>query len=127
MTAAVAPVWGLIRAPAEAPAEMAYTKVAVDDVEPVSDAMHFLREPLDCEQLGLTVVECPPGWTGMAHDHADGGHEEVYLLVDGAATVTVDGEDVPLQAGDALRIDPGSTRQIANGEGTSTFVLAGAP
>jgi len=51
----------------------------------------------------------------------------VYVLVEGAAVVTVDDEKVPMEAGDALRIDPDSTRQIHNGDEESLFVLAGAP
>lgn len=102
-------------------------KVNYHDVDQVGDAMHFLREPLGCDQLGVTVVECAPGWTGKEHDHGEQGEEEVYLLLDGNATVTVDGEEVPLEAGDALRLPPEATRQIHNGDTESTFVLAGAP
>jgi mannose-6-phosphate isomerase-like protein (cupin superfamily) len=106
---------------------MDYSKVRYDEVDPIADAMHFLREPLDCEQMGLTVVECDPGWEGKPHDHADDGQEEVYLLTEGEATVTVDDEGVSLSAGDALRIPPESRRQIHNGDTESTFVIAGAP
>ncbi|QIO22961.1 cupin domain-containing protein [Haloarcula sp. JP-L23] len=106
---------------------MSYTKVDYTDTDPVADAMHFLRDPLECEQLGVTVVDCGPGWTGKPHNHADQNHEEVYVLVEGEATVTVDGEDVAMTAGDALRIDPESERQIQNGDGESQFVLVGAP
>lgn len=106
---------------------MVYTKTNYRDVEPVGDAMHFLRDPLDCDQLGVTVVECDPGWTGKEHDHANGGHEEVYVLLEGEATVTVDGDEVDLTGGDALSIAPEATRQIENGDTESTFVLAGAP
>lgn len=106
---------------------MVYTKTNFRDVEPVGDAMHFLRDPLECDQLGVTVVECDPGWTGKEHDHAERGHEEVYVLLEGEATVTVDGDEVDLTAGEALRIGPDATRQIENGDAESTFVLAGAP
>jgi len=106
---------------------MSHNKVNYHDVEPVGEAMHFLRNPLDCETVGVTVVDPEPGWTGKEHDHADADHEEVYLLVEGEATVTVDGEDVHLRAGDALRVPPGATRQIHNGDTESTFVLVGAP
>lgn len=104
-----------------------YNTIAYDEVDPVSDGLHFLRDPLECEQLGISVLECPPGWTGMEHDHAADGQEEVYLLVEGEATVIVEGEEVNLDAGEALRLDPGATRQIENGDAESTFVLAGAP
>jgi quercetin dioxygenase-like cupin family protein len=103
-----------------------YTKTNYMDVEPTADAMYLLRDALDCENLGVTVVECDPGWTGMEHDHADEGHEEVYVLIEGEATVTVDGEAVEMGTGDALQIDPEATRRIENGDTESTFVLAGA-
>ncbi|MFB6182926.1 MAG: cupin domain-containing protein [Haloarculaceae archaeon] len=106
---------------------MTYEKVNYNDVDPVADAMHFLRDPLACESLGVTVIECDPGWTGKAHDHAEEDHEEVYLLVDGEATVSVEDEDVSMAAGDALRVPSDATRQIRNGDTESTFVLTGAP
>ncbi|MFB6300826.1 MAG: cupin domain-containing protein [Halobacteriales archaeon] len=104
-----------------------YTKTNYGDVEPVADSMHFLRNPLECEELGLTVVDCPPEWTGKSHDHADDGQEEVYYLVDGEATITVEDESVELASGDALRVAPEATRQIENGDGESQFVIVGAP
>jgi len=106
---------------------MAYTKTNYADVDPVAEGLHFLREPLGCEHLGVSVLECPPGWTGKPHDHADEGHEEVYVLLEGGATVSVAGEPVPMEPGDALRIDPASSRRIENGDAASLFVLAGAP
>lgn len=106
---------------------MSYDTVNYDDVEPIADGMHFLRDPLDCEELGLTVVECEPGWTGKPHDHDEDGEEEIYLLVDGRATLTVEDEAVAMTEGDAVRVDPSDTRQIENGDAESTFVIAGAP
>lgn len=106
---------------------MTHTKVNYTDVEPRADAMYFLRDALDAEQLGLTVLDCDPGWSGMAHDHADDDHEEIYFLVDGEATVVVDGDAVQMESGDALRISPDATREIETGDTESTFVLAGAP
>ncbi|WP_276253398.1 cupin domain-containing protein [Halomontanus rarus] len=106
---------------------MSYTKVNADDVDPVSDGLRFLREPLECDRLGFSVLECEPGWEGMEHDHADEDHEEVHYLVEGSATVVVDGEEISMEPRDALRIAPDTTRRIRNGEAETTFVLAGAP
>lgn len=106
---------------------MSYTKVNYESVEPVADAMHFLSEPLESEQLGVTVVRCKPGWRGMKHDHVDNQHEEVYVLIEGSAEVRVDGETVSMEPGDAVWIPPDSTRQIVNGEDESAFVLVSAP
>ncbi|WP_436927175.1 cupin domain-containing protein [Halosimplex amylolyticum] len=106
---------------------MSPNKANYEDVDAVGGGLHFLRDELDCTNLGVSVLECEPGWTGKPHDHADDQQEEVYVLVEGEATVTVDGEDVHMSAGDALRIVPEERRQIENGSEESTFVLAGAP
>ncbi|MFC4553415.1 MULTISPECIES: cupin domain-containing protein [Halorussus] len=105
---------------------MSYTKVDSQDVEPVGEGLRFLRDPLDCENLGVSILDVDPGWTGKEHDHAEDGQEEVYVLLEGEATVTVEGEDVELSAGEALRIPADATRQIHNGDTESRFVLAGA-
>ncbi|SIR66874.1 Mannose-6-phosphate isomerase, cupin superfamily [Haladaptatus litoreus] len=97
------------------------------DVEQVGDAMHFLREPLETDQVGVTIARCKPGWIGRKHDHSENGHEEVYVLFEGQADVEVDGEMVSMEAGDAIRISADATRQIRNGETESAFVLVSAP
>jgi len=106
---------------------MTHTKVRSGDVEAAAGAMYMLRDPLGCENLGVTVVDADAGWSGPEHDHGDRGHEEVYVLTGGAATVTVEGEDVELTPGDAVRVDPDATRQVHAGDDGGTLVVAGAP
>ena len=106
---------------------MTYTKVNYEAVDQVSNAMHFLSEPLETEQVGVTVARCDPGWNSRPHDHRENDHEEVYVLIEGAATVVVDGEEIEMGAGDAIWISPESTRQIRNGDRESAFVLVSAP
>ena len=105
---------------------MTHALVNYDDVDPVGGGLHFLRDALDCANLGVSVLDVEAGWSGMAHDHADDGEEEVYVLVDGAATVTVEDETVSMAAGDALRVDAEATRRI-DAEADSLFVIASAP
>ncbi|ELZ23974.1 cupin domain-containing protein [Natrinema limicola] len=106
---------------------MTYRKVNYEDVEQVSSAMHFLSDPLETEQVGVTIARCDPDWKSKPHDHTANGHEEVYVLIEGEATVVVDDEPVDMEAGDALWIPPESTRQIRNGDDESAFVLVSAP
>lgn len=105
---------------------MSHTLVDYHDVDPVGGGLHFLRDSLDCENVGVSVLDVEAGWSGKAHDHADDGQEEVYVLVEGDATATVDGETVSLSAGDALRVDPAATRRL-DAEASSLFVIVGAP
>jgi mannose-6-phosphate isomerase-like protein (cupin superfamily) len=106
---------------------MSHTHVNYSDAERKMEGMYFLRDALDCENLGFTVVDCDPDWTGPEHDHGDGGHEEVYYLVSGGATLHVDGDEVPMEPGDAVRVSPDATRQVVNGPEASVLVVAGAP
>ena len=105
---------------------MSHTRVSYDEVEPRAPGMHFLRDALDCEELGITVLDATAGWDGKEHDHDHDDQEEVYLLVDGSATLTVDGEDVALDAGDAVRVAADATRALSFDE-ESQMVIVGAP
>ncbi|MFC7057189.1 cupin domain-containing protein [Halovenus salina] len=105
---------------------MSYDTVSYDEVEPRAPGMHFLRTELGCENLGFTVLDAGEGWDGMEHDHAEDGQEEVYLLVDGSGVLTVEGDEIDLEPGEAVRVDADASRQLTFGE-ESTMVIAGAP
>lgn len=105
----------------------AYERVNYADIEPVSGAMRSLTESLDSEQVGVSMVRCEPGWRNEPHDHVDNDHEEIYVLIDGEATVVIEEESVEMGAGDAVWIPPWATRQIRNGGTESAFVLVSAP
>lgn len=113
--------------PLEPTGRMSYNTVNYEDVDQISNAMHFLGEPLETEQVGVTIARCDPGWKSRPHDHADNDHEEVYVLIEGEATVVVDEDRIEMTAGDAIWISPESTRQIRNGDRESAFVLVSAP
>ncbi|PSP91575.1 cupin [Halobacteriales archaeon QS_9_68_42] len=118
---------------------MEYATASTDDIDSVMPEEHgsmwFFREPLECENVGVTLLELEPDSKGKAHDHADDGQEEVYLVVDGELTVQVSGgEEAPpeaelsLAAGEAVRIGPETHRQLHNhGDGRARVVVAGAP
>jgi quercetin dioxygenase-like cupin family protein len=104
---------------------MSYTRVNYDDVESKA-GLYFLRDELDCENLGISVIDVEDGREGPPHDHADGDQEEVYVLTEGAGALTVAGEEISLQPGDAVRVEPEVTRQLTL-EGDSLMVIVGAP
>jgi quercetin dioxygenase-like cupin family protein len=103
------------------------TSIDYHDGDEKAPGTFFLREALGCENLGVTVIDADPGWTGMEHDHADRDHEEVYVLVEGDATLTVDGDDHPMDEGTVVRVEPEATRLLVAGEDGAHLVVAGAP
>lgn len=111
---------------------MGYDTAGTADIDSVIPGeyggMWFFRDALDADRLGLTLVEYEPGASGKEHDHADEGHEEIYLVVAGEVEVDVAGDTVPLDAGEAIRVDPDTTRQLHNrGDERAEVVVAGAP
>lgn len=105
---------------------MSYTKTTYTDGNERAEGMYFLRETLGCDNLGITVIDVDEGWAGMEHDHDEKDHEEVYYLTDGAATMVVDEKEIAMEPGDAVRVDPSSTRRL-HADAPSTLVAVGAP
>jgi mannose-6-phosphate isomerase-like protein (cupin superfamily) len=106
---------------------VSYTLVQAVDVEPAFGVFRKMRVALGVEGFGINQVELPPGASGREHDEGGSGHEEVYVVLAGAGTMAVDGEDVQLRAGTWLRVDAGSTRLPTAGPGGLTFIAVGAP
>lgn len=73
------------------------------------------------ERAGQDVVE--------PHRDADGmGHEEVYLVLRGRATFTLDGAELDAPAGTVVRVDPDVHRHaVAAEDGTAVLALGGRP
>ncbi|MGN0157665.1 MAG: cupin domain-containing protein [Brotaphodocola sp.] len=60
-----------------------------------------------------------------AHAHDD--HEEVYYIISGNGTITINEETRSIRDGDAIYITPGDTHSIANtGEGFLIFLAFSA-
>ncbi|MCF2207041.1 cupin domain-containing protein [Halobacterium salinarum] len=111
---------------------MAHKDVSVDDVDSALSAdadadLYFMKDALNTDEVAISVYHMEPGATGMEHDHANDGQEEVYYVADGGVDVVFDDETVSLDAGDAIRVDATDDRQLHNGDHHSELVLVGAP
>jgi uncharacterized cupin superfamily protein len=107
---------------------VAYTLVHRDDpsVETVRGAFKKIRRAIGTTAFGLNEITLPPGTSGLEHDESNTGHEEVYAVLDGHGTMTIDGEEVAVRAGDYLRIDADATRKITAGDDGIRFIVVGA-
>jgi mannose-6-phosphate isomerase-like protein (cupin superfamily) len=57
-----------------------------------------------------------------------GGHEELYLVVEGAARFTVGGEGIDAPAGTMVLVEPRTRREaVAAADGTTVLVVGGPP
>lgn len=85
-----------------------------------------LAKQLGAEQLGMRLWRLAPGQASTKHRHFQ--QEELYVLLEGAGRVRVDGELLTLAPLDALRVGPDSTRQLFNDtDADALWLVAGAP
>ena len=69
---------------------------------------------LATDDLNATLLWWPPG-EGPA-EHVNDARDVLYVVVDGSATLTVDGEPRELRAGEAAIVEKGGARALAAGE-----------
>ena len=108
---------------------MGYSVVDVADLDPEGPGgmVRKARRAVGARAFGFNYFVFPPGQEGREHDHADSGMEEVYFVVKGSGTMTIDGEDVELRPGRFVRVDGASTRMPTSGADGLELVTFGAP
>ncbi|HVQ57911.1 MAG TPA: cupin domain-containing protein [Solirubrobacterales bacterium] len=84
------------------------------------------RKACGTTAFGYNLVEIGPGGQIPEHDEAESGQVELYVILEGEATMRLDGEEHPAPAGTFASIEPAASRTILNrSEGTVTAMLIG--
>jgi uncharacterized cupin superfamily protein len=99
-----------------------------EELERAWDLWVLVRKSLGVSAFGINMVELPPGATIPEHDETERDQEEVFLVVEGAPTLVVDGVDHRLRAGSFARLDPEPKRTVRNdGDGVARVLIVSAP
>jgi mannose-6-phosphate isomerase-like protein (cupin superfamily) len=89
----------------------------LDDIERRGRSIP-VREHLGIHAFGITAYTPDEDGTLInEHDESGSGQEELYIVLDGAATFEVDGQTIDAPPGTFVSVPPGSRRK-ATGEGT---------
>jgi tetratricopeptide (TPR) repeat protein len=111
-----------------------WTSVRLDEIEPIPVVSGTLlwrpvRRTLDIGAFGMNAYVARRAGDDVIEEHTESalGHEEVYLVLDGRATFTLDDETLDAPAGTVVFIrDPGVKRHArAEAEGTSVLAIGG--
>ncbi|MDX1623614.1 MAG: cupin [Gemmatimonadota bacterium] len=87
----------------------------------------YAGKELGVTAWGMNVEDLPAGWGEYPeHDHAEDGQEEVYVVLEGSATLLADEERFDLAPGALARVGPEATRKITPGEDGVTLLAIGA-
>src|SRR5215212_3329612 len=113
-----------------------FAVLSLKDAEPDTPADERarirLRRDLEISSFGTSAVRQPKAGERLIGEHDEVGpgsdaHEELYVVVKGAATFTVDGEDVDAPQGTVVFVrDPASKRAaVATEDGTTVLAVGG--
>lgn len=82
------------------------------------------RRQLNLSGVALGLIRIPPeeGYT-FTHQHRE--QEEVYVVIAGNGILLVDGEEIPLLAGDLVRVSPQAKRALKAGNETLFVICCG--
>jgi hypothetical protein len=90
-----------------------------------------VRKTLGVTAFGINAYTAGNAGDEVVEEHAEEqlGHEEIYVVLDGHATFTVDGEEVDAPAGTLVYLDdPAQKRHaVAKEAGTTVLAIGGVP
>lgn len=106
---------------------MAFNKVHRDDFESNGN-WGLARRSLGVQSFGINVVSIDAGEQIPEHDEIDRDQEEVFIVLSGSPAIVIDGDEIPIEAGDYIRVDPEHKRTIRNiGEVVCDILIVSAP
>jgi tetratricopeptide (TPR) repeat protein len=91
-----------------------------------------VRRKFDITAFGIQGFSAPSGIDVIrSHDEmllGDAGQEELYIVLNGAATFEIDGETIEAPAGSLVHVQPAATRKAtAKDDETTILVVGGTP
>ena len=90
--------------------------------QPPEQRFARLRTPLGVSSFGINVLTFEPGQRNRIHRHKR--QEEVYVVLCGRLTLSIEGEERVLEHGDVARVAPDVRRQLINRDAAPCVVLA---
>lgn len=112
--------------------------VRLDEIEGLAEEgrprWHMIRSVLGIEAFGVNAWRATEAGQVLIGEHDEigqgaGRHEELYLVLSGRATFTIDGEEAPAPAGTIVFVKEPATRRsaVADEAGTTVLVVGGRP
>ena len=112
--------------------ELEPTSLVAPDVTDDGRRRFNVRRSFDITAFGVQAFSAPSGVDVIrAHDEmllGEAGQEELYIVLQGAATFEIDGEPIDAPAGSLVHVRPTAMRKAtAKDEDTTILVVGGTP
>jgi quercetin dioxygenase-like cupin family protein len=113
--------------------ETGYEVLHIDELEaftiPNQDGLTWrpIRRRLDIQAFGVNAYTAEQAGQRVVEEHREGsGHQELYIVIAGRATFTLDGEEHDAPAGTLVFVKPGTLRSAFAAEPGTTVIGVGA-
>jgi hypothetical protein len=107
----------------------AFAVAHLNDI-PIRDAWIPIRHHFEISAFGVNAYRAGEAGGRVISDHTENPtkQEELYLVVEGHATFTVDGDEIDAPTGTLVFVDPATRRSaVAKEAGTTVLVVGGRP
>ena len=104
--------------------------IHVDEIEGAHGGVFKpVGRSLGVTAFGVNVEQFPQGHEHYPdHDHAKDGQEEVYVVLSGQATLTIDGEEHVMRPGSIAYVPAGHSRRFTTpDDGVQIVAIGGTP
>jgi mannose-6-phosphate isomerase-like protein (cupin superfamily) len=110
------------------------TVASMEEMEPIYEGLaRRARATLGVTSFGMQLMTLPPSWDGYPeHRHdatvEDANQEEVYIPLEGSATLVAGEDRIELRPGMMVRVGPEQWRRVLPGpSGLRMLALGGVP
>jgi uncharacterized cupin superfamily protein len=125
--------WAILRGPPRGSdkgadvTQQAFTILRADELEKSGDWL-LARRSLGLSAFGMNLVDIEPGGRIPEHSETGRDQEEVFVMLNGEATIVIDGDEHDLSEGSFARLDPELTRTVVNrGARPARLLIVSAP
>ena len=96
------------------------------DISSIEGRRKLVAAGLDARAIRMNQFDNEPDQAGKEHDERESGQEEIYSALRGSGVIVVDGEEISLEPGRYVLVEPTSTRQVIAGSEGLTYLVVGA-
>ncbi len=96
------------------------------DISTIEGRRKLVAAGLDARAIRMNQFDNEPDQAGKEHDERESGQEEIYTALGGSGVIVVDGEEIPLEPGRYVLVEPSSTRQVIAGAEGLSYLIVGA-
>ena len=96
------------------------------DISTIEGRRKLVASGLAARAIRMNQFDNEPNQAGKEHDERESCQEEIYTALRGSGVIVVDGEELPLDPGRYVLVEPETTRQVVAGPEGLSYLIVGA-